>query len=93
MSRQLIETLESALANLAQEASKDASVMVQFAAGDWAKIKASLAAARVALDAPLPGPPVAAPAAEQVLAAAADAEPSSPTPAAADPDDIQGVIP
>ena len=50
MSLHLIETLESACKNIAQEFDKDASVLVQFAAGDWAKIKDALKAARAKWD-------------------------------------------
>lgn len=57
MSIKLIETLEAAISNLAQEARDtfmhDASVLVQFAAGDWEKIKEALKGARTELDAKL----------------------------------------
>jgi hypothetical protein len=49
MSVKLIETLEAAMSGLAQEFDRDASVMVQFAAGDWAKIKAALKEAKDAI--------------------------------------------
>ena len=47
----LIETIESAISGLAQEFPRDASVLVQFAAGDWAAIKSVVAAARKDWDA------------------------------------------
>ncbi len=49
MSRRLVESLERALAGAAQNAPRDASVMVQFAAGDYAEIREALAEARAAL--------------------------------------------
>jgi hypothetical protein len=49
MSAKLVETLEAAMAGLAQEFDRDASVMVQFAAGDWVKIKAALKEAKDAI--------------------------------------------
>lgn len=60
MSRALVEALEHALADKAQEQhNADASVMVQFATGDWPKVLAALKAARAELDAP--PPPVESP--------------------------------
>lgn len=49
----LLETLEAALAGVVGEHPRDASVMVQFAAGDWAKIREAVKAERAAL-APVP---------------------------------------
>ena len=43
MSAALIEAVQSAVNSVVQEFDKDASVMVQFAAGEWAKIKEELA--------------------------------------------------
>jgi hypothetical protein len=45
MSQALIDTLAIAFTQMAQEVHRDASVLVQFAAGDWAKIKAEVEAA------------------------------------------------
>ena len=45
----LVEAVETALGQLAQEVHKDASVVVQFAAGDWAKLKEAVKAARASL--------------------------------------------
>ena len=47
----LIAVVEAALAQVEERVHKDASVMVQFAAGDWAKMKEAVAAARAKLDA------------------------------------------
>jgi hypothetical protein len=47
----LIAVVEAALAQVEERVHKDASVMVQFAAGDWVKIKEAVAAARAELDA------------------------------------------
>lgn len=47
----LIAVVEAALAQVEERVHKDASVMVQFAAGDWAKMKEAVAAARAELDA------------------------------------------
>jgi len=79
MSRHLIETLESALAGLAQEVHKDASVLVQFAAGDWHKIKEALRLARAALDQPATPPK---PAGITLQPAADDPPPAPPAPVA-----------
>jgi hypothetical protein len=49
----LLETLEVALAGVVGEHPRDASVMVQFAAGDWAKIKEAMREERAAI-APAP---------------------------------------
>jgi hypothetical protein len=45
----LLETLEAALAGVVGEHPRDASVMVQFAAGDWAKIKEAMREERAAI--------------------------------------------
>lgn len=50
MSLNLIAAVESVLSNLTQEVHKEASVLVQFAAGDWHKLKAALAEAKAALE-------------------------------------------
>lgn len=68
----LIETLEAALSNLVQEIPAEASVLVQFAAGDWARIKESIAAARAEWDATATPPASTAP----------DEAPAIPEPAA-----------
>lgn len=65
MSLHLIETLEAELKELAQEAAKDASVVVQFSAGGWGRIKAALRKARAEWDEKnTPAPAPAAEAAE-----------------------------
>lgn len=46
MTKRLVEALERALAGAVQNAPRDASVMVQFAAGDYAEIREALAEAR-----------------------------------------------
>jgi len=63
MSKALIDAVESAVSSVVQEFERDASVMVQFAAGEWAKIKEELAKAKavLTLDPPAvvePVPPV-----------------------------------
>lgn len=79
MSLHLIETMEAALEGLAQEVTKDASVMVQFAAGDWAKIRAAVSSARAAHDA------ANVPQADPVQAAPAESEPVAETDAPVEP--------
>jgi hypothetical protein len=87
MSLHLVETLEAALAGLAQEVHKDASVMVQFAAGDWYKIREALGLARAEITA-------AAPAVEPVAVATSDASQATTgeaaTGTAADETETQG---
>lgn len=46
MSDRLIQAVETALSRLAQEVHKDASVVVQYAAGDWHELKAALGEAK-----------------------------------------------
>ncbi len=46
MTARLIEAVEKALSRLAQEVHKDASVVVQYAAGDWHELKAALGEAK-----------------------------------------------
>ncbi len=56
----IIDHMKSILARAEQTFDKDASVLVQFAAGDWAKIKAAVEEAGAALlDAPADVPPTA----------------------------------
>ena len=50
MTRRLVETLERALADTVQNFPRDASVLVQFKAGDLAELKEALAEARALLD-------------------------------------------
>jgi 1-aminocyclopropane-1-carboxylate deaminase/D-cysteine desulfhydrase-like pyridoxal-dependent ACC family enzyme len=50
MSLDLIKAVESAVSTVVQEFDKDASVMVQFAAGEWAKLKEELAKAKAAFE-------------------------------------------
>lgn len=45
MSIELIQAVKSVLSNLAQEVEREASVVVQFAAGDWHKLKDALSSA------------------------------------------------
>ena len=55
MTIHLLETMEGALSKLVREAEAkiegEASVLVQFAAGDWAKIKAAVIGARAKVNA------------------------------------------
>lgn len=50
MSLNLVQAVEEVLAHLDQEVHREASVLVQFAAGDWHKLKAALAEAKNALE-------------------------------------------
>ncbi len=49
--RQLAEVVEAALSRVSNNPGPDASVMIQFAAGDFANMKAAVASARAELDA------------------------------------------
>ena len=84
MSLDLINAVESAVSTVVQEFDKDASVMVQFAAGEWAKLKEELAKAKAVFEsAPevVPAPePAPAPAAEPVAAAEAPVPVAEPAP-------------
>ena len=53
MTNRLIASLERALSALAQEVDKGASVLVQYAAGDWAELKAALTEAKESAVAPV----------------------------------------
>jgi len=80
MSSDLLAAVKSAVSSVVQEFDKDASVMVQFAAGEWAKIKEELAKAEAEYVEPAvsePVPPVE-PAVEQPVVEPVIAETETP---------------
>jgi hypothetical protein len=74
MTARLIAAVETALSRLAQEVHHDASVLVQYAAGDWAELKAALGEAKGEAPTPEAEPKVAAAPAGPVLPLDAPAE-------------------
>ncbi len=67
MSEKLVAALDAALAGAVQNYPRDASVVVQFAAGDYAKVTEALAEAKAEL-APAPTPVAEEPVAEEAVA-------------------------
>lgn len=79
MSIELISAVERALSTLAQEVHHDASVVVQFAAGEWHALKEALAKAKadVAPGSSVP-PPSEQPASAQEPGASSTETPAEP---------------
>jgi len=85
MSNELIEVVDRIVSAVAQEFDKDASVLVQFAAGEWHALKSALEGAKSIVasgstpaEADVLPPASAAPSSEPE--AAAPSEPVSPAP-------------
>lgn len=82
MSARLISAVDKALANEVQHVMKEASVMVQFAAGDYSEILDALAEAKLQVDASVPTPTEALPV---IVPEESTAVPSADTTATTEP--------